>query len=197
MFTICTKIKIWLGAAISFLLLTVNALAQDYVYTPTNPSFGGSSFNSAHLIGIANMQNKYKDPEAIAQQDTSATDLFIRQLQSRLLSGLASQVTEAIFGENPQESGQIVFGDQIITFNKGLEAVHLVIEDTAAGTKTEIEIPVLTTGTAEVQGGVNAAQAALNGLNATNPQSPQQSILDPLSFDSVDPLSNSNSVPIN
>jgi len=40
------------------------AAAQDLVYTPISPTFGGNSFNSAHLLGIANAQNDYKDPSA-------------------------------------------------------------------------------------------------------------------------------------
>lgn len=156
------------------MLITSYASAQAFVYTPVNPSFGGPSFNSSHLLGIANAQNKYKDPEALARQNTSATDLFVRQLQSRLLSGLASQVTDAIFGDNPQESGQIVFGDQTITFNRGAEAIYLSIDDKATGSRTEIEIPVLTTPEAQ-------ALADQNALQLVSPNSQgQSSLLDPL-----------------
>src|SRR6478736_5548050 len=81
------------------------AVAQDIVYQPVDPSFGGNPFNSAHLLGIANAQNDYKDPAA--QQSNSQADVFARQLQSRLLSALSSQIVDAIFGENPQESGTI------------------------------------------------------------------------------------------
>ncbi|MGZ3259392.1 MAG: curli assembly protein CsgF, partial [Croceibacterium sp.] len=50
-----------LGAAILAFAATP-ALAQDITYQPVDPSFGGNPFNSAHLLGIANAQNKYKDP---------------------------------------------------------------------------------------------------------------------------------------
>lgn len=137
------KVKVFFLIGV-FALCGSHAFAQDLVYTPVNPSFGGSPFNSAHLLGIANSQNKYKDPNIVERPSTTSAELFVRQLQSRLLSGLASQVTDAIFGENPQESGRIVFGDQIITFDRGIENIFLVIEDTLAGTRTEIEIPILT-----------------------------------------------------
>lgn len=128
--------------AIMLLSLGAPALAQELVYTPVNPSFGGDSFNSAHLLGIANAQNKYKDPNAPVQSN-SQMDQFLRQLQSRLLSSLAAQVNDAIFGENPQESGTITFGDQIITFVRGIDSVQLTIQDLATGTTTEIIIPLL------------------------------------------------------
>lgn len=118
------------------------AMAQELVYTPVNPSFGGDSFNSAHLLGIANAQNDYKDKDSSATSN-SQMDQFVRQLQSRLLSSLAAQVNDAIFGENPQESGTITFGDQVITFVRGVDSVQLTIEDLAAGTTTEIIIPLL------------------------------------------------------
>lgn len=161
------------------------ANAQGLVYSPINPSFGGSAFNSSHLIGIANAQNKYQDPAVLERQNATATDLFISQLQSRLLSGLASQVTDAIFGDNPQESGKIVFGDQTITYNRGAENVFLVIEDNTNGTRTEIEIPVLTTPEAEI----NNVQAL--GLNPVTSQIQAQggNVLDPLN---IDPLGSVN-----
>ena len=118
-------------------ILTAGAQAQDMVYTPTNPSFGGNPFNSSHLLGLANAQNNYKAKE----DDESQAELFSRQLQSRLLSALASQVTDAIFGENPQESGVITFGDQTIAFVRGLSSLGLPRTGCLRGRVSEIEIP--------------------------------------------------------
>jgi curli production assembly/transport component CsgF len=115
------------------------AMAQDMVYQPIDPSFGGNPFNSAHLLGIANAQNNYKDPSA--QQSNSQADVFARQLQSRLLSALSSQIVDAIFGENPQESGTISFGGQTINFVRSLTEVTLTITDDGTGEVTTIVIP--------------------------------------------------------
>ena len=114
-------------------------MAQDMVYQPIDPSFGGNPFNSAHLLGIANAQNNYKDPSA--QQSNSQADVFARQLQSRLLSALSSQIVDAIFGENPQESGTISFGGQTINFVRSLTEVTLTITDDGTGEVTTIVIP--------------------------------------------------------
>ena len=115
------------------------AVAQDIVYQPIDPSFGGNPFNSAHLLGIANAQNDYEDPSA--QQSNSQADVFARQLQSRLLSALSSQIVYAIFGENPQESGTIRFGGQTIDFSRSLTEVTLNITDDTTGEVTTIVIP--------------------------------------------------------
>lgn len=115
--------------------------AQDIAYTPINPSFGGSPFNSGHLLGVAGAQKPEKARAASAESTPSA--LFLRQLQSRLLSALAGQVTDSIFGDNPQDHGTISFGNQLVTFERGLDTVVLTVVDLAAGTTTEIEIPIL------------------------------------------------------
>ncbi|WP_407692295.1 curli assembly protein CsgF [Rhizorhapis suberifaciens] len=117
------------------------ARASDMVYTPTNPSFGGNPFNSSHLLGVANAINKYKDPAASTSSDPAAQ--FLRTLQSRLLSTLASQITDVIFGENAQESGLIKFGDQEISFVRGIDSVTLTISDLATGSVSEIIVPLL------------------------------------------------------
>jgi curli production assembly/transport component CsgF len=116
------------------------AMAQDLVYEPINPSFGGNPFNSAHLLGIANAQNDFTDPDS-SRGSSSQADIFARQLQSRLLSALSSQIVDAIFGENPQQQGTISFGGQTIDFFRDLDSVTLNITNDETGEVTEIVIP--------------------------------------------------------
>jgi len=123
----------------------VAASAQELVYQPNNPSFGGNPFNSAHLLGIANSQNDFEAPEDPEAEQTQA-EIFLRQLQSRLLSGLATQVSEAIFGDNPQDQGTIAFDDQIIDFMRGLDSVTINVTDLTLGTTTTIVLPLFATG---------------------------------------------------
>jgi curli production assembly/transport component CsgF len=126
------------GIAVAF---SQAAPAQDMVYTPIDPTFGGNPFNSAHLLGIANAQNKFKDPDSLA--NSSQADIFARQLQSRLLSALSSQIVDAIFGENAQDHGTIDFGGQTITWVRDLESVTLTITNDDSGEVTTIEIPTI------------------------------------------------------
>lgn len=128
-----------LAACIFGAAVTAPAQAQDIVYQPVDPSFGGNPFNSGHLLGIANAQNDYKDPTA--RQSSSQADIFARQLQSRLLSALSSQIVDAIFGDNPQERGTISFGGQTIDFVRSLTEVTLTITDDETGEVTTIVIP--------------------------------------------------------
>ena len=121
--------------------LPSSASAQDMVYTPINPSFGGNPFNSQHLLGIANAQNKYKDPDSAS--NGSQADIFARQLQSRLLSALSSQITDAIFGENAQQHGTVDFGGQTIEWNRDLDQVTLTITNDDTGEVTTIVVPTI------------------------------------------------------
>jgi curli production assembly/transport component CsgF len=115
------------------------ASAQDLTYEPISPTFGGNPFNSGHILGVANAQNEFRDPRSANNQ--SQADVFARQLQSRLLSALSSQIVSAIFGENPQESGTIKFGGQTINFLRSLDSVTLTITNDDTGEVTEIVIP--------------------------------------------------------
>ena len=131
-------------AAAMAIFSTQAAGAQELVYEPINPSFGGNPFNSSHLLAIANAQDDNDPPSDANGSSNPQADLFVRQLQSRLLSGLAAEVTDAIFGENPQESGRVVFGDQTIEFVRGLDSITLTIFDAATGSTTEVVIPLFT-----------------------------------------------------
>lgn len=114
--------------------------AQDIVYEPISPTFGGNPFNSNHVLGVANANNDTRDPRA--STSNSQADIFARQLQSRLLSALSSQIVDAIFGDNPQESGTISFGGQTIEFFRSLEEVTLIIRDDTTGEETRIVVPI-------------------------------------------------------
>ena len=114
--------------------------AQDLVHEPISPTFGGNPFNSQHVLGVANANNDFRDPRAASTN--SQADIFARQLQSRLLSALSSQIVDAIFGDNPQESGTISFGGQTIEFFRSLEEVTLIIRDDTTGEETRIVVPL-------------------------------------------------------
>ena len=129
-----------IALAIACCATAIPASAQDLVHEPISPTFGGNAFNSSHILGIANAQNKNRDPNAIDR--TNQSSIFARQLESRLLSALSSQIVDAIFGDNPQEQGTITFGGQTIEFFRGLDEVTLIIRNDDTGEETRIVIPL-------------------------------------------------------
>jgi curli production assembly/transport component CsgF len=129
----------FVAIAAAFTAASISMAEADLVYQPINPTFGGSPLNSAHLQSMASTQKEHEEnPE-----EKRASEKFIDMLESRLYSGLASQVTEAIFGENALPSGTFAFSDQQISFvNTGTE-IQLVITDFTTGQVTSIVIPTL------------------------------------------------------
>ncbi len=130
------KTSLWACA----LLCASPLSAQDVVYRPISPTFGGNPFNSNHVLGVANANNNTRDPRAASTN--SQADIFARQLQSRLLSALSSQIVDAIFGDNPQEQGTISFGGQTIEFFRSLDEVTLTIRNDETGEETRIVVPL-------------------------------------------------------
>src|ERR1700761_7275823 len=115
--------------------LATSARAQQLVYTPINPMFGGNPANASQLESDANTQNPFKATASNA--NLTQSQLFAQQLQSQLLADLANQVSQAIFGPNAQPSGTFSFGGESVTFTRSLGEITVTITD-AAGAKTVI-----------------------------------------------------------
>jgi curli production assembly/transport component CsgF len=124
-----------IGAATAY---CCSANAQQLVYTPVNPDFGGNPFNSTQLEADATAQNQYKS--STAPKNLTQAQLFAQQLQSELLAGLANQVAQAIFGPDAQPSGTFSFGGETVTFVRDLGEITVTITD-STGAKTVLTLP--------------------------------------------------------
>ena len=122
--------------------LSITPAMADMIYKPISPSFGGDSFNSTHLQGLAGIENQFK-PKQKDPTAESESQRFISMLESRLYSSLASQVADAIFGENAQQHGTIKFDDQEISFNNTGTSIELHVTDLNTGQVTTIVVPTL------------------------------------------------------
>ena len=116
-----------------------SASAQQLTYTPINPTFGGNPFNSSHLLGLANSQNQFL-PKSTGSTGLTQAQQFASQLQSTILGGVSQQISNAIFGNNPQQSGTISFGGTTVDFARGLGNVTINITDDK-GVTTQIVVP--------------------------------------------------------
>lgn len=127
-----------------------HAAASEIIYHPVNPNFGGNPLNGSFLLSEAQAQNIFAGRSSSTASASGAStaannqiNTFVRDLQSRLLSALSQQVTDAIFGANPKNSGTIVFGTQTISFVRGLENIVITISDSATGQTTQVQVPTL------------------------------------------------------
>ncbi|HAW24824.1 curli assembly protein CsgF [Stutzerimonas xanthomarina] len=125
------------GVFLAGLLLSSGLGATELVYTPVNPSFGGSPLNGAWLLGSAQAQNDKKDPDAIDRsiyERPSDLERLTSQLESSLLSEL---LRDAQAGE----TGSLTTTDFFVRAYNG-DAGLLIVEitDRVTGEISEIII---------------------------------------------------------
>jgi curli production assembly/transport component CsgF len=132
-----------IGALFAFLCATCTA--TELVYTPVNPSFGGSPLNGSVLLNLAQAQNKTKDPEAVqASQSSQQTSLqqFNDILERSVLSRLATAATSGIMGANGQLVPGVVntgnFSIQISDLGGGL--LQVTTTDKVTGATTSFQV---------------------------------------------------------
>jgi curli production assembly/transport component CsgF len=130
-------------ACISF-IFCLRAEAQQLVYTPVNPSFGGSPLNSSHLLGTAAAQNHFARSGDQSTAQLSGAEQFVQMLESQLYSSLAQSVSTQIFGSSAPASGTIDFSNQRITFQNTGTQVNVTVYDLITGKTTQISVPVMT-----------------------------------------------------
>ncbi len=128
---------------VAFLLTSGIAFSQQLVYTPTNPNFGGSSFNYAWLQASADAQNSFTDPNAtdpFGQQ----TDLerFTEDINRTLLNNISNSITRSLFGEDGQlQEGTFTFGSLEVEAFQTAEGLVINILDINTGETTQVIVP--------------------------------------------------------
>ncbi|MDB5558405.1 MAG: hypothetical protein JWQ36_1339 [Enterovirga sp.] len=129
------------------------AAASPLTYQPTNPSFGGSPLNGSWLLQQGTSQNIYIREKAAsaalqqrieqAQQTATATspaNNFAAIINARLLAAVADRITNAIFGENAQQSGVFVVQGTTISFQRIEANVQITVND--GSTTSTVTVPV-------------------------------------------------------
>ena len=135
-------------------VICTRVVARDLIYTPVNPSFGRNTFNSGHLLGLANAQNqpKREEEERKAQERAAKAaksavsanfDRFLQSLQSKLYSSLAQQVSNVISGKDSTATGKITFQDQEVAYVRTDTEIVLTVTDRTTGQVSEIIVPVV------------------------------------------------------
>lgn len=133
-------------------LLLTTLKASDMVQSFKSPAFSGVGYSS-HMLTIENLgrtrKQSIKDTakaeaeQAKLQASNTPLNTFINNLQARIYSQLASQVTDAIF-----ESGEATFGvinlqgGATVTWQRSGDFATLFIVDPASGTTTQITVPI-------------------------------------------------------
>jgi hypothetical protein len=142
------------------LLIVTTSNATELVHKFGSPSFSGIN-QSAHYLTIDEQERTRKDAlaqkaqdaldEAQREADNTTLAKFLRNLESRIYSTLAKDISESLFDytnpgtlEDPVTGEIWLEGNRIIWTNNGV-SITLVVEEWMDGvllSTTTIEIPV-------------------------------------------------------
>ena len=125
-----------------YLSLSHYALSTELVYTPINPSFGGSASNGGFLLSKAQAQNKNKATRSEKSFEEKVSDA----LERATLSDIVSKYKDTVLGENTDidigEDESFISGDyQIDILSANSDTITIEITDLLSGKITIIEIP--------------------------------------------------------
>jgi curli production assembly/transport component CsgF len=120
---------------------SIEISAQELVYQPINPSFGGSPLNGNWLLSSAQLQDNTTDPAATEQAQDPFAD-FQSNLNRSILSQLSRSLTNQLFGEGGElQEGLFQLGDFNIEVLETLDGVQITIFDLLTGNETVILVP--------------------------------------------------------
>ena len=116
--------------------------AQQFVYEPKNPAFGGNPMNYSWMLNSANAQNQHE-----ATRDARLTrdplEDFQASLQRQILSQLTRDIARRQLGLSDEElkESRFEFGEFTIEIIPGVDGVQLIIFNLITGDETSITIP--------------------------------------------------------
>ncbi|KAA9327177.1 curli production assembly/transport component CsgF [Hymenobacter busanensis] len=132
-----------LAALCALALLAPRPLAaQDLVYEPKNPSFGGgNTFNYSWLLSSAQAQNKIEDKSTKSLLERDPLKEFEQSMNQQILSQLSRQLITSQFGETGIKEGTYNIGAYQINVTPGNNGISVQITDSGTGNQTTVVIP--------------------------------------------------------
>ncbi len=139
-----------LTLAIIAFCIVQNSYATELVYTPINPSFGGSPLNGNFLLGKAQSQNQHKAPTS----QKSYAEKFKESLERAYINKMVREITDISFNETCDagtegcepsvfsEDSIFMSGDyEIQILTSGSDSITVQITHLGTGEITIIEVP--------------------------------------------------------
>ena len=121
---------------------TSPARAQDFVYEPKNPAFGGGNpFNYSWLQASAAAQNTIEDPSKAAAGQPDPLAQFATGVNQQVLSQLTSRLIASQFGTGAIKPGSYTVGGYQVNVTQGSGGVEIVVIDIVTGNQTTVTIP--------------------------------------------------------
>ena len=128
---------------IVFFFVAGKTYAQDLLYTPKNPAFGGNPYNYSWLMSSAQAQNDIKETSAdpYSRYSTDPLKDFSESLNRQILSQLSRQIVAKQFGEDALTAGTYVLGEYQIEVGDQANGLNITILDNKTGSQTTVSVP--------------------------------------------------------
>ncbi len=129
-------------AAVLLLFVGIPDLfAQQLVYQPTNPAFGGNPGNFQWMMQTAELQNLHRVDRTADRFARDPLADFEASLQRQVLSQLTRQIVRQQFEDEMMEDSIFEFGEFTIELTPGADGVSIRIFNILTGDETSITIP--------------------------------------------------------
>ena len=128
-----------LGAGLA--VLAPSAAAQQLLYQPTNPAFGGSPLNYNWLLQSAQLQNSFEEDGRDRFRRDPLAD-FEQSLQRQILNQLSRELISNRFGDlDLSQPGTFNLGDFQVEVVPGLDGVTVRLFNLLTGEETVVTVP--------------------------------------------------------
>ena len=122
----------WVPATLGLWLFGTIATATDLSFQFHNPSFGGDPMAASHFLKLLESQ---KIP---VSDELDTISQFTEDLERRLLSGLATEISSQIFGHDGAPEGafmvgglevlyETIAGDVVVTLSDGISMTEIIV----------------------------------------------------------------------
>ena len=132
--------------AVVLAMLAGLAHANPLVYTPVNPTFGGSPLNGPYLLNRAQAQDDHKDPAASSALNPLSSQSQLEQFNSALQQAVLSRVSAAVSSSIIGADGKLIPGTvetqnfMITISDLGGGRIRTVTADKLTGSSTSFDI---------------------------------------------------------
>lgn len=134
--------KVVISLVTFFFLFAATLQAQDLIYQPKNPAFGGNPGNYSWLKASADIQNLFEEDFTSSRFQRDPLEDFRNSLQRQVLSQLTRDLVLRQFGEGEEiQESRFEFGEFTIEVIPGLDGIQLRIFNVLTGDETSITIP--------------------------------------------------------
>jgi curli production assembly/transport component CsgF len=131
-------LSIGLGACLGCLPAGGIAHASELRFQFQNPGFGGNPLGSTYYLSMLESQKRPEEDTSSALDQQNAVQDFAESLKSRILSAVASKITQDIFG-NDATTGKFTIDDLLLDYQ--VVGDEVVINLTDGVSNTTITVP--------------------------------------------------------